>query len=90
MTMLSGPKLALVGDISEMFLQYGLAEEDRPYHYILWQNMVANRRPEIFQFQQLIFGDRSSPYPAQDVCRRHAESYAKTFPEAAKTIIQSM
>ena len=27
--------VALVGHISEMFLQVGLAEEDRPYHCIL-------------------------------------------------------
>ena len=52
--------------------------------------MEANRRPEIFEFQWLIFGDKSSPYLAQDVCRHHAESYAEIFPEAAKTIIDSM
>ena len=40
--------VALVGDISEMFFQVGLAEEDRPYHCILWRNMATNRRPDIF------------------------------------------
>ena len=28
--------VALVGDISEMFLQVGLAEEERPYNCIMW------------------------------------------------------
>ena len=73
-----------------MFLQVGLAEEDRPYHCIMWRNMEANRRPDIFEFQRLIFGDKSSPYLAQDVCRHHVESYAEIFPEAAKTIIDAM
>ena len=82
--------VALVDDISEMFLQVGLAEEDRPYHCIMWRNMEANKRPDIFEFQRLVFGDKSSPYLAQDVCRHHAESYAEIFPEAAKTIIDSM
>ena len=58
-----------------MFLQVGLTEEDRPYHCILWRNIEANRRADIFEFQQLILGDKSSPYLAQDVCRHHAESY---------------
>ena len=52
--------------------------------------MEANRRPDIFEFQWLIFGDKSFPYLAQDVCRHHAEGYAEIFPEAAKTIIDSM
>ena len=43
-----------------------------------------------FEFQQLSFGDQSSPYLAQNVCRHHAESYAEIFHEAAKTIIGSM
>ena len=60
--------VALVGDISEMFLQVGLAEEDRLYHCILWWNMETNRKPDSFEFQRLIFGDKSSPYLAQDVC----------------------
>ena len=73
-----------------MFLQVGLAEEDRPYHCIMYWNMEANRRPDIFEFQWLIFSEKSSPYLAQDVCRHHAESSAEIFPEAAKTIINSM
>ena len=43
--------VALVGHIFEMFLQVGLAEEDRLYHCILWQNMEAN-------------SDKSSPHLA--------------------------
>ena len=66
--------VALVGDISEMFLQVELANEDRPYHCILWQNMETNRRPDIFEFQQLIFDEKCSPYLAKDVCRHPAES----------------
>ena len=73
-----------------MFLQVGLAEEDRPYHCILWLNLEANRRPDIFEFQWLIFGDKSSPYLAKYVCRHHDESYAEIFNEAAKTITDSM
>ena len=51
--------VALVRDISEMFLRVGMAEEDRPYHCILWWNMETNRRPDIFKFQWLIVGDKS-------------------------------
>ena len=61
--------VALAGDICEMFLQVGLAEKDRPYHCILWRSFETFRPADVYEFLRLIFGDKASPYLAQDVCQ---------------------
>jgi hypothetical protein len=35
--------IALLGDISEMFLQVGLLKDDRAYNRFLWLNLGASR-----------------------------------------------
>ena len=42
--------VVFIGDISEMFLQFRLAEEDRPYHCIFWRNMEGNKNSDTFEF----------------------------------------
>lgn len=82
--------VALVGDICEMFMQVGLAEKDRPYHCILWRNFETYRPADVYEFMRLVFGDKASPYLAQDVCQEHARSHSEEYPEAAKTVLESM
>ena len=82
--------VALVGDICEMFLQVGLAEKDRPYHCILWRSFETFRPADVYEFLRLIFGDKASPHLAQDVCQEHTESHSEEYPEAAKTVLESI
>ena len=82
--------VALVGDICEMFLQVGLAEKDRPYHCILWCSLETFRPADVYEFLRLTFGDKASPYLAQDVCQEYAKSHSEEYPEAAKTVLESM
>ena len=82
--------VALVGDICEMFMQVGLAEKDRPYHCILWHSLETFRPADVYEFLRLIFGDKASPYLAQDVCQEHSKSHSEEYPEAAKTVLESM
>ena len=82
--------VALVGDIREMFLQVGLSEKDRPYHWILWCNLETFRPADVYEFLRLIFGEKASPYLAQDGCQEHAKSHSEEYPEAAKTVLESM
>ena len=82
--------VALVDDIYEIFLQVGLAEKDRPYHCILWCSFETFRPADVYEFLRLIFGDKASPYLAQDVCQRHAKSHSEEYPEAAQTVLESM
>ena len=43
--------VALSADISEVFLQVGLQEKDRPYHRFLWRDCDPSREPEVYVWQ---------------------------------------
>lgn len=103
---LSGPKLqrevvdvlvrfrrapvALTADISEMFLQVGLKEEDRRYHRFLWRNFKSSQDPDVYKFLRLPFGNTASPFCAQHVLHTHAQAHSTKYPEAAETVDNSM
>ncbi|XP_065197612.1 uncharacterized protein LOC135829133 [Sycon ciliatum] len=61
--------VVLTADITEMFLQVVLAEQDRRYHGFVWDSRV-------YEFERLVFGIKASPYLAckalQVVCRETA------------------
>ena len=58
--------VAVVADIAEMFLQVEVAEKDRKYLRFLWPTYIQ-RRPEVFEFTRLTFGQ---PYLAGKVLSR--------------------
>ena len=55
--------VALVGDISEMFLQIQLRQQDRKYHRFLWRH-DPQHEPKVYQFNRIVFGVKASPYLA--------------------------
>lgn len=103
---LSGPKLqrelvdvlirfrrapvAISADISQMFLQVGLLENDRPYHRFLWRELEQTKQPDVYEFLRLPFGNTASPFCAQHVLHYHAESQKDLSPEAAETVDNAM
>ena len=72
--------IALVGDISEMFLQVKLAERDQRYHRFLWQ--PDNGEIEVYQFTRVTFGAKASPYLAaravKETLAQHGEEFDPT------------
>jgi hypothetical protein len=72
-----------------MFLQVIMAESDRPYHSFLWRDLKSGT-PDVYEFQRLVFGDKASPYIAQAGCREHAKRNANEYPDAARTVLDSM
>ena len=42
--------VALSTDISQMFLQVGLAEKDRRFHRFLWRGLDLNKKLEAYEF----------------------------------------
>ena len=56
--------VALMCDISEMYLQIGIAQNDRQYHRMLWRDLDTARQPDIHQFKRVVFGVNSSPFMA--------------------------
>ena len=54
--------IALMCDISEMYLQISLKQEDQAYHRFLWRDLDTHRKPDIYEFNRVVFGVNSSPF----------------------------
>ena len=80
--------IALICDIQEMYLQIGVIPSDRQYLRFLWR---ANDTSEIetYEFNRLVFGVNASPFLAQLVAKKNAETYREEFPVAAETVLSS-
>ena len=59
--------IALMCDITEMYLQIELSPEDRPYHRFLWRDLDQRKTPDVYEFSRVVFGVNSSPFQAQFV-----------------------
>lgn len=103
-TMYQGPKLqsnlfdvllrfrkhpvALVCDIEEMYLQINLKESDKRFNRFLWRT-DNSQKPDIYEFNRLVFGANCSPFLAQFVSQENARLYENDYPLAAETILNS-
>lgn len=76
-------QVAFSGDISKMFLQILLPEEDTHVHRFLWRNLDTTREPTTYALQRVTFGDKPSPDMASFVMLRMAEENEKECPRAA-------
>ena len=81
--------IAIGCDISEMYLQIQLTQEDRPYHRFLWRNCEVEKDPVIYEFTRVMFGVNCSPFLAQLVTQAHARSMRDRFPLAAEAVLES-
>ena len=81
--------VALVCDIAEMYLRIGISPEDQIYHRFLWRGCEHFRKPDVFEFDRVVFGVNSSPFQAQYVLRQHAKKFQGDYPIAAETILHS-
>ena len=58
-------RIALIGDISEMFLQIEVDPIDQQYLRFLWRDPDdAKATTKVYQFRTLIFGAADSPFQA--------------------------
>ena len=78
--------VAIVCDISEMYLRVQIPSEDRSYHRFLWRSCDPTKNPEEYEFSRVVFGTSSSPFLAQFVLQQHAEKNKDPYPLAAYTI----
>ena len=82
-------EIALVCDISEMYLQIELFEADRRLHRFLWRNLESDRDPDVYEFQRLVFGVNASPFLAQLVLREHANATSSSLSQASNAILNA-
>ena len=76
-------RYAVIGDISEMYLQIGLTPEDRKFCRFVFNNKV-------YEWSRLIFGRSDAPFIALRVIRNHALKFKDQYGETVESIMESM
>ncbi len=51
--------------------------------------MELQRKPDLYEFERIVFGDASAPFRAQFVSQENAEIHKEEFPLAAETVKKS-
>ena len=77
--------VGLDGDISKMYLQFLLPEEDTFVHRYLWRDFDESQDPRIYALQRVTFGDKPSPDMTSFVMIRIANENEPHYPRAAVT-----
>lgn len=47
------------------------------------------RKPEVYEFERVVFGKKSAPFEAQYTIQEHARKHQSQFPAAAETVLES-
>ena len=76
-------RVAFIGDISKMFLQILLENEDSQVHRFLWRDLNISQDPTVYRLTRVTFGDKPSPDMASFVMLKIAEENQEVYPEAA-------
>ncbi|XP_075150827.1 uncharacterized protein LOC142224934 [Haematobia irritans] len=80
-------KVAVVGDIKEMFLHIKIPKEDEQSHRFLWRNGNTSQDVDIYVMQRVMFGATCSPTIAQFVKNYNAENFREQYPRAVEGIV---
>ena len=82
-------QVAVACDISEMYLRIKMSVHDRSYFRFLWRDMKSDRKPDVYEFNRVVFGANCSPFLAQLVIQEHAKKFSGEYPLAAETLLKS-
>ncbi|XP_062715630.1 uncharacterized protein LOC134291645 [Aedes albopictus] len=79
-------KVAICGDIREMFHQTLVHEDDQHCQRFLWREHSTDQEPSTFLMQVMTFGASCSPSCAQYAKNLNAKEFEGEYPEAADAI----
>ncbi|XP_058816417.1 uncharacterized protein LOC131679698 [Topomyia yanbarensis] len=80
-------KVAVSGDIKEMFHQVRMRDEDQHCQRFFWKNSNESE-PSVYVVQVMTFGACCSPSTAQHVKNTNAKRFEQEYPEAVDAIIK--
>ena len=78
--------VAVSGDISKMYHQVLIPQEDQHVHQFLWRNLDTTRPPDTYIKAVLTFGDKPAPAMAQIALRKTAQEGENESARAAAAI----
>lgn len=81
-------KVAVTGDIFEMFHQIGIQEKDQHVQRFLWRE-DPSKEPDIYVMMVMTFGSKWSPSSAQYVKNRNANDFKQKYPRAVEAIVEN-
>ncbi|XP_058824885.1 uncharacterized protein LOC131685289 isoform X2 [Topomyia yanbarensis] len=79
-------RIAVSGDIREMFHQVQINNEDQHSQRFLWNDGILSDTPTVYIMQVMTFGASCSPSSAQYVKNLNAGRFKNQFPEAVEAI----
>ncbi|XP_058828066.1 uncharacterized protein LOC131687975 [Topomyia yanbarensis] len=82
-------RVAICGDLREMFHQVRISEEDQNCLRFLWRENPSDAEPSTYVMQVMTFGACCSPSCAQYVKNLNAEKHGGQYPKAANAIIKN-
>ncbi|XP_055527591.1 uncharacterized protein LOC129720178 [Wyeomyia smithii] len=81
-------RVAVTGDIREMFHQVLVNRTDQQCQRFLWRDGDQSRSPDVYAMKVMTFGATCSPSCAQFVKNHNALRYQSRFPRAAEAILK--
>ena len=82
-------RIAISGDIAEMFMQVKVRTQDRDALRYLWRGNRREGAPEEYRMTSIIFGAASSPCTAIFAKNWNAKRHSIEHPEAVEAIIEN-
>ncbi|XP_075162909.1 uncharacterized protein LOC142235544 [Haematobia irritans] len=79
-------KVAVCGDIEEMFHQIHIRPEDRNVQRFLWRDCNREKSPDVYVMDVMIFGASCAPSISQFVKNFNADKFVEKYPIAVKAI----
>ncbi|XP_053690797.1 uncharacterized protein LOC128739342 [Sabethes cyaneus] len=82
-------KVAICGDIREMFHQVFISKDDQDCQRFLWRENPSDKQPSTYIMRVMTFGASCSPSCAQYVKNQNAENHRGQYPAAVNAIIKN-
>ena len=80
--------IALNADISKMYREVGLADQDKDLHRFVWRKHPSEQLQD-YRMRRVTFGVSASPYLAVRTLHKIAEDHGEGYPEATQHITSS-